>query len=72
MKIRHFLPELTDSGELIAFFGDAKLVKTNDCRYELHGGSNEDRIAAKEWVSMFMHEAVLALPARRELRMPQK
>ena len=30
-----------------------------DGKLELKGGSREDRSAAKEWISMFMHEAVV-------------
>jgi hypothetical protein len=44
---------------VIALFGDAKLVKTIDSKYELRGGSKGDRTAAQEWVSLFMHEMVL-------------
>lgn len=48
-----------NEGELVAGFGDARLVKTLDCKYELCGGSHEDRQAAREWISMFLHEAVV-------------
>jgi hypothetical protein len=59
MKNGHLFSERTDSGKVIALFGDAKLVKTINSKYELRGGSKEDRTAAQEWVSMFMHEMVL-------------
>ena len=59
MKNGHLFSEQADTGEVIALFGDAKLVKTIDSKYELRGGSKGDRIAAQEWVSMFMHEMVL-------------
>ena len=42
-----------DEGELIAGFGYAKLIKTLDCKYELRDGSHEDRLAAREWISLF-------------------
>ena len=48
-----------DEGELVAGFGQARLVKTLDSKYELRGGSQEDRFAAREWISMFFHEAVV-------------
>ena len=48
-----------DEGELVAGFGQARLVKTLDCKYELRGGSRDDRFAAREWISMFFHEAVV-------------
>jgi hypothetical protein len=59
MKNAHLFPEQPDRGEVIALFGDAKLVKTIDSKYELRGGSKGDRTAAQEWVSLFMHEMVL-------------
>jgi len=59
MKNAHLFPKQADSGEVIALFGDAKLVKTPDSKYELRGGSKGDRTAAQEWVSLFMHEMVL-------------
>lgn len=50
--------ELTDylrreRGELIAAWGEAELRRHLDGRYELRGGTLEDRQAAKEWISMF-------------------
>jgi len=72
MKIRHFFPDLGNEGEVIANFGDAQLVKTLDCKYELRGGSDADRASAQEWISMFMHEAVLGVPARTEFAGPKK
>ncbi len=65
MKIGHLFSEQADSGEVIALFGDAKLVKTIDSKYELRGGSTEDRIAAQEWISLFMHELVLTFQTSR-------
>jgi hypothetical protein len=31
-------------------------------KYELRGGSKEDRLAAKEWISMFCHDVVVPEP----------
>jgi len=64
MKNGQLLSERADGGEVIALFGDAKLVKTIDSKYELRGGSKGDRTAAQEWVSMFMHEMVLTFQTR--------
>ena len=50
--------ERADSGDAIALFGDEKLVKTIDSKYELRGGLKGDPIAAQKWVSMLMHEMV--------------
>lgn len=57
MRIGKFIPFM-EQGEVIAIFGQAKLVKTADQKYELRGGSEEDRGEAREWISMFLHEAV--------------
>ncbi len=53
-------PYFRDEGEIIAFFGEAKLVKYLNGKYELRGGSADDRIAAREWISMFCHHVVVA------------
>jgi hypothetical protein len=49
-----------DEGEIIATFGDARIVKTLDKklhkRLELVGGSPDDRRAAHEWCWLFLRE----------------
>ena len=45
-------------GETIAVFGDARLVKHLDGKFELRGGTADDRRAAREWCSLFLHDAV--------------
>jgi hypothetical protein len=59
MMIKHLLAELKDEGKVIASFGRARLVKTLDNKYELRGGSREDRLSAYEWISLFMHHVVV-------------
>lgn len=46
---------------LVARFGRAKLLSRADGRVELQGGSASDYTDAKEWVSLFMHDAVLRI-----------
>jgi hypothetical protein len=46
------------SGRVITTFGRAKLVSLRDGSVELRGAEAEERTAAKEWISLFMHEAV--------------
>jgi hypothetical protein len=46
------------SERLIATFGKARLVGLADGSLELRGGQAQDQTAAKEWISLFMHEAV--------------
>jgi hypothetical protein len=45
--------------EVIARFGQADLIKQHDGTWQLQGGTEEDRLSAREWISLFMHEAVL-------------
>jgi hypothetical protein len=44
---------------LITTFGRAKLVHLTETSITLRGGLAQDQTAAKEWISLFMHEAVL-------------
>ena len=59
MKIRNYFPGFKDEGEVIALFGQAKLVKFLNGKYELRDGSKEDRLAAHEWISMFCHGVIV-------------
>jgi hypothetical protein len=43
---------------LVARFGRAMLLSRADGRVELRGGTDADRTEAKEWISLFMHDAV--------------
>jgi hypothetical protein len=58
MRFRDLFPYFKEEGEIIAFFGEARLVKYPNGKYELRGGSKDDRLAAKEWISMFCHHVV--------------
>jgi hypothetical protein len=64
MKLKLFLP-FKDRGELIASWGEARLIKYLDGKTELRGGSEQDRAEAREWMSMFWHEAVVGDGGRR-------
>ena len=60
MKFNQLAWFARDEGETIAVFGDARLVKKLSGKIELLGGSPEDRRAAREWCSLFLHEAAIA------------
>jgi hypothetical protein len=61
MKLKQVLPELIENDSaIIASFGNARLIKTPEGPCELVGGSHEDRALAGEWISLFMHELVVA------------
>ena len=49
--------------ELIAVFGEARLLRTAG-RLELRGGSMSDRTEALEWLSIFMPDAVATVKRR--------
>jgi hypothetical protein len=40
--------------QIIATFGQARLIKLPDRTYELVGGSPTDRAAAGKWIAQFM------------------
>ena len=48
-----------DEGEVMARWGEAQLIKYLDGKLLMKGGSKEDRIAAREWVSMFLSDVVV-------------
>jgi len=43
----------------MASWGEARLIEYLDRKLELKGGSKEDRIAAKEWISLFLNGALV-------------
>jgi hypothetical protein len=45
--------------EVVANFGDARLVRRADGSYDIVGGTEHDHLAAQEWVGLFLHEAVI-------------
>ena len=53
-----YYPPFRDEGEVMASWGEARLIKYLDGRSELPGGSDQDRAKAREWMSLFWHEAV--------------
>ena len=59
MRIKGYFPWFKDEGEVVAGFGEARLIKYLDGKLELKGGSEGDRIEAREWISLFWHEAVV-------------
>ena len=60
LTMRDFFPGSTgNQTEVVATFGQAKLMKNLDGKLELIGGSKDDRLAAHEWISLFMHEAIV-------------
>ncbi len=58
MKLK-FFPPFKDEGEAVAAWGQAQWIKYLDGKLELRGGTNEDRLAAVEWIALFWREAVV-------------
>ena len=54
-----FFPPYKDEGEVVAYFGQAQLIKFLDGTLEPRGGSAQDRAEAREWMSLFWHEAAV-------------
>jgi len=57
MKLKNLIPQRFRR-RLVRQFGQAKLVKLPNGQHELIGGTDADRTAAFEWVSLFAHEIV--------------
>ena len=57
MKLLFKLEERTE--DLVASFGAARLVRSPQGRFEVRGGSETDRILAREWVLMFLQDTVV-------------
>jgi hypothetical protein len=60
MSIKRFLSFGLMQQEIVAVFGQARLVRRIDGRHELIGGSQADHFAAREWCSLFQHELVFS------------
>ena len=60
MKLKlKFLPFFRNEAEIVASWGEARLINYLDGKLVLKGGAKEDRLAAYEWISLFWHEAVV-------------
>lgn len=57
MKLNYLIPQ-RHRRQVIRRFGNAKLLRQANGQHELIGGTNADRQAAFEWVSLFAHEIV--------------
>ena len=52
---------------VVALFGQARLMREANGQFQLEGGNRHDRLAAIEWSSLFLPEAVLAKRGRMSL-----
>ena len=67
MKTDFLLNYRMNQGEVIAGWGDARLIRHIGGRYQLVGGTAEDQAVVREWISLFAHEIVVTSPPRRGL-----
>jgi hypothetical protein len=58
MKRIRSLCRPVDASRLVTGFGTARLVVNARGEMELRGGTKADQVDAREWISLFMHEAV--------------
>jgi len=59
MKLKQFVDSIFHRGEVVACFGAAMLIKAPQGQWQLMGGTRADRSEARQWASLFLHEAVL-------------
>ena len=57
IKTNVFSRLMGEEGEKVASFGTAVLIRHHGGRWEIRGGSPGDHAAAREWCSVFQHEA---------------
>jgi hypothetical protein len=54
-----YYPPFKDEGEVMASWGETRLIEYLDGKLVLKGGSKEDRVAVREWISMFLNDVVV-------------
>lgn len=60
MKLRHLVGATwADEPRVVARFGGASLTRDREGKWQLRGGTRDDRQTAREWISLFLHEAVV-------------
>jgi hypothetical protein len=57
VDMKKLLPSIR-SWKWVVKFGSAELVQNQNGKIELRGGTRADHVAAREWISLFAHEAV--------------
>lgn len=59
LNMNFTLPSAGIESELVRSFGAAHLLRHASGHWELRGGTRSDRLEAREWISLFCHEAVV-------------
>jgi hypothetical protein len=68
MRRSSYFQDAQPEAEVLAVFGDARLVKHLSGKVELRGGSVEDQRAAREWAEKFIPELTATLPRPSDRR----
>lgn len=66
LKFNFSKPSPPLDSELVRTFGSAELLRHATGEWELRGGTSTDRLEAREWISLFCHEAVVSSVNRRQ------
>ena len=53
-----YYPPFIDEGEVVASWGEAKLIKYLSGKSELKGGSEQDQAEARDWIARFWNNDV--------------
>ena len=61
MKMRNHADVIHNRSHTVMLFGQSKLIQTAEGKLELKGATKEEQTEAKEYVSLFMHEAVMTI-----------
>jgi hypothetical protein len=59
MRAKSYFPKPRDEGKVIAYFGEARLIKYLNGKYKLLGSSELKLTEAKKWLDLFCPEAVV-------------
>jgi len=59
-RMKNLFNNKTLTERVVAIFGQAQLIKHFNGLFEIRGGTRHDHREAREWISMFLHEAILA------------
>ena len=70
MKMNILSCLLKSEGNKVASFGTSNLIHHRNGQWELRGGQPEDQAAAREWCSLFQHDATFSSKAIAQAEQP--
>ena len=72
MNVKTEIGASRDLGRLIVQFGDAQWRFGEDRVYRLVGGDERDRMEARQWISLFVPDAIIGRPPFQVKRTPSE